>query len=299
MAVHYPVLLDEVEQFLAVDPHGVYVDCTVGLGGYAERILSRLETGRLIAIDRDAEAIEAARRRLAPFGERVIFQQASYGEIEQALGALAPASGVVADLGLSRAQVEDAERGFSFQRSGPLDMRFDRRQQRTAEEIVNHWDERELADLIYRYGEERASRRIARAIVRSRPLRDTAHLAAVVDKAMPRAGRGRMHPATRTFQALRIAVNQELDELDKLLEATPPLLRADGRFVVVTFHSLEDRRVKEAFRRWASSGAYELLTRRVVRPSEKEIGENVASRSAKLRALRRKDLDGSLSRRSA
>ncbi len=285
---HYPVLLEEAEQYLSIDPAGVYVDCTLGFGGYAEALLSRLETGHLIAIDRDESAIEAARERLARYGDKVTYYHGGFSEIEQAAGPEARLAGVVADMGWSRTQIEDPERGMSFQVDGPLDMRLDRGQELTAAHIVNHYDERELADLIYQLGGERRSRRVARAIVGGRPFRTTRQLAEIAERVVPRTPGLKIHPATRTFQALRMAVNDELGELDRLLEAAPPLLRPGGRMVMVSFHSLEDGRVKRAFRRWATSDAYEILTRRIVRPSDAEIRTNRASRSAKLRALKRK-----------
>jgi len=193
----------------------------------------------------------------------------------------------VADLGVSRRQFDTAERGFSFQFDGPLDMRMDQRQSLMAADIVNHYDERSLADLIFRFGEEKRSRRIAKAITQVRPIRGTRHLAEVVERAVPRAPRQRIHPATRTFQAIRIAVNHELEELGKLLNQAPLLLKQGGRLVIVSFHSLEDRMVKQALRRWAAREVVVILTRRVVRPSEEEIQENPASRSAKLRACER------------
>ena len=283
---HYPVLLREVLEFLSIDPSGLYVDCTLGESHYAEAILARLDSGRLIAIDRDRDAIESARVRLREWSGRVTFHHGSYGEIETVLGGERP-RGIVADLGLSRGQFESPERGFSFQRQGPLDMRMDQTQALTAGTIVNHYDERQIADLIYGFGEERRSRRIAKAIVRGRPMRDTAHLAEIVARAVPRTPRRKIHPATKTFQALRIAVNAELEELDGLLESAPPLLASGGRMVVVSFHSLEDRRVKQSFRRWQARDVFDLLNKRVVRPTQEEITENPASRSAKLRAAER------------
>jgi 16S rRNA (cytosine1402-N4)-methyltransferase len=280
--------LEEVEQHLAIDPSGVYVDCTLGAAGYAERILSRLETGKLIAIDRDETAIEAARERLAVYGEKVTYYHGSFSEIERAAGPDAKLAGVVGDLGWSRTQIDDPERGFSFQLDGPLDGRYDRRQPLTTEQIVNHYPEKQLADILFELGGERKSRRIARAIVRGRPVRSTRHLAELIERAVPRAHWQRIHPATQSFQALRIAVNDEMAELDELLAKAPPLLRPGGRMVIVSFHSLEDRRVKLSFREWASTGEYEVLTRRVVRASDEEIENNPASRSAKLRTLERK-----------
>ena len=274
-------------EYLNIDAGGTYVDCTLGESHYAEAILARLQSGRLIAIDRDADAIESARERLDAHRDKVTLVHASFGAVADIVGESRPVQGIVADLGLSRGQFETPERGFSFQSEGPLDMRMDRRQTLTAEHVVNHYDERGLADLIYEFGEERRSRRIAKAIVRGRPIRDTAHLAEVVRKAVPRTSHWRIHPATKTFQALRIVVNSELEELDRLLEDAPRLLSPGGRFVVISFHSLEDGRVKRSFRLWAGRGVLEILTRRVVRPGEEELRENRASRSAKLRAAER------------
>ena len=284
---HYPVLLDEVLTYLNINPAGTYLDCTVGEAGQAEEIAKRLTSGRLIAIDRDSEALAAAKARLRPYGETVRWARASYSEIAEVVGSQPRLHGILADLGLSRRQLEAPERGFSFLWEGPLDMRIDRRQGLTAEQIVNHYDEKRLADLIYNYGEERRSRRIARTVVRGRPVRNTTHLAGLVGRAVPRSARRRIHPATRTFQAIRIAVNNEIEELEKFLDVAPALLGSGGRLVVVSFHSLEDRAVKQAFRRWRDREVLQILTRRVVRPSKKEIGENPASRSAKLRASER------------
>lgn len=202
--------------------------------------------------------------------------------------AAVPVEGIVADLGVSLEQLQDAARGFSFLTNGPLDMRMDPEQTLTAAQIVNYHGEKPLADLIYRFGEERRSRRIARAIVRARPLMGTRQLADVIERAAPRTGGKRIHPATRTFQALRIAVNDELGELEKLLETAPPLLEPGGRLVMVSFHSLEDRAVKLALRRWAEQGVLTILTKRVIRPGEEEVRANPASRSAKLRAAERR-----------
>lgn len=284
---HFPVLLEEVEQYLEIEPDGIYVDCTLGATGYAERILERLTTGRLIAIDRDETAIEAAKQKLERFNEKVTFYHGSFSEIEQAAGLQTQLAGIVADLGFSRTQIEDAERGLSFQSEGPLDMRFDRRQELTAADIVNHYDEKRIADLLYELGGERRSRRVAGAIVRGRPIYDTARLAGIVAKAVPRSPGKKIHPATRTFQALRIAVNDELGQLDLLLKVAPPLLRPGGRMAVVSFHSLEDGRVKRSFQEWARSDEYERITRKAVSPTEDEIWRNAASRSAKLRVLAR------------
>ena len=285
MLRHEPVLLEEATEYLAIRPDGVYVDCTLGAAGYAERILSRLEGGRLIAFDLDETAIARARERLAAHGGKVEFVHGGFAGIaDHVQPGLA---GVTADLGWSRDQVEDPERGFSFQYDGPLDARYDRRQDLTAGDIVNFYDERTLADLFYELGGERRSRRIARAIVRGRPIRTTRHLAEIVEQAVPRARDQKLHPATKVFAALRCATNDEMGQLDRLLEAAPPLLAPDGRFVVVSFNSLEDGKVKRAFRRWAAEGPYEILTKKVVVPTDDEVRRNPASRSAKLRALRR------------
>jgi 16S rRNA (cytosine1402-N4)-methyltransferase len=258
----------------------------VGEAGHAEAILSRLTTGRLIAIDRDGEAVERARLRLADYKEKVSLSQASYSDIDKVAGG-EPLQGIVADLGLSRRHFETPDRGFSFQREGPLDMRIDQRQGLTADQIVNTYGEKRLADLIFRHSQERRSRRIARTIVRGRPIRNTTQLAATVERAVPRSHRRRIHPATKTFQAIRIAVNDEITELENMLEGAPALLAQGGRMVVISFHSLEDRCVKVAYRRWRNRSVFKVLTPHVVRPSRQEIRQNPSSRSAKLRAAER------------
>ena len=280
------MLLNEVLDYLNIDARGAYLDCTVGEAGHAEAILNRLTTGRLIAIDRDGEAVERARERLGDYGEKVSVSQAIYSDIGKVAGG-APLQGIVADLGLSRRHFETPERGFSFQREGPLDMRIDQRQGLTADQIVNSYDEKRLADLIFSYGQERRSRRIARTIVRGRPIRSTAQLAAAVERAVPRSHRRRIHPATKTFQAIRIAVNDEIAELENMLERAPALLAPGGRMVVISFHSLEDRCVKVAYRRWRDRNVFKVLTPHVVRPSRQEVRQNPSSRSAKLRAAER------------
>ncbi len=286
---HYPVMLQEAEQYLRVVPHGTYCDCTAGAGGYAAMILRRLERGRLVLIDRDREALAACRERFEERGENVSYYHGSYGEIAQAVKDYAPLDGIVADLGLSSLQLDDPERGFSFRAEAPLDMRMDRGRSLRAEHIVNQYDETALADLIYQLGGERRSRRIAAAIVRGRPVRNTRHLAEIVARAAAQPKRRRIHPATKTFQALRMAVNDELGELQKLLGAAPALLAPNGRFVAVSFHSGEDRLVKQSFRGGGAAGIYEVLTKGVIRPSADEVGKNPPSRSAKLRAVRRTD----------
>jgi 16S rRNA (cytosine1402-N4)-methyltransferase len=286
-----PVLLKEAIDFLAVRRGGTYIDATVGLGGHSYEIAKRLGApGHLIGLDKDPAALEIARAKLA--GEdfpQVTLIQCSYAEVGKRFGS-AFADGILADIGVSSLQLDNAARGFSFQADGPLDMRMDPRSERTAEQVVNHLDERQLADVIYEFGEERRSRRIARAICRSRPIRSTAHLADVISAAarpMNQAER-RIHPATRTFQALRIFVNRELDDLRALLEAVPRILKPGGRVVVISFHSLEDRIVKDAFREGAIKDKhFRVLTKKPVTATELESDRNPRARSAKLRAAER------------
>lgn len=270
---------------MRIRPDGTYIDATVGLGGHAVEIAKQLQQGRLIGIDRDAQALEIARERLAEFGERVTLVQSRFSKIDEVARRLklAPADGILADLGVSSLQLDAPERGFSFRGAGPLDMRMDSGESETAAEIVNYRPEQELADLIYRYGEERHSRRIARAIVRARPIRDTEHLATVVAGAQKVRGRQKLHPATKTFLALRIAVNRELEDLEQFLDRAPATLNLKGRWIVVSYHSLEDRLVKQAFRRWAQQGVVKVLTKHVMIPTPEEIQQNPRARSAKMR----------------
>jgi 16S rRNA (cytosine1402-N4)-methyltransferase len=291
---HVPVLLKEAIDFLAVRRGGTYIDATVGLGGHSLEIAKRLGApGHLIGLDKDPAALEIARKQLSPAGDRpdwptITLMHRSFAEIanDQRPGTI---DGILADIGVSSLQLEDAARGFSFQAEGPLDMRMDPRSERTAEQVVNHLDERELADVIYEFGEERRSRRIARAIVRSRPIRSTAHLADVISAAArpmnsePR----RIHPATQTFQALRIFVNRELDDLRTLLKALPQVLKPGGRVVIISFHSLEDRMVKDAFRDGIRDKHFRGLTKKPVTATKEESDRNPRARSAKLRAAER------------
>jgi 16S rRNA (cytosine1402-N4)-methyltransferase len=290
-AGHVPVLLDETLELLAVTSGGLWVDGTLGLGGHAEAVLrATAPDGRLVGFDRDAEALERARARLLPFGDRVRLEHADYREIPERLG-VERASGILLDLGVSSLQLDDAERGFSFQREGPLDMRMDRSRRGTAAELVNRMRESELADLIHELGEEPFSRRIARAIVRAReqePIETTTRLAEIVRRAAPRSRRPGFHPATRTFQALRIRVNRELDGLGEAIERAASCLRSGGRIVVIAFHSLEDRAAKHALRALAGRG-FSLLTRKPLRPGEAELRRNPRARSARLRALAREE----------
>jgi 16S rRNA (cytosine1402-N4)-methyltransferase len=306
---HVPVLLKEAIDFLAVKRGGTYLDATVGLGGHSYEIARRLGApGHLIGFDKDAAALGRAAKRLAvrssSFAVREnIPEQPATDElpdwplitlIHGSFAELANSEqrttydGILADLGVSSLQLSDPARGFSFQAEGPLDMRMNPMSGETAEQVVNHIDERELADVIYEFGEERRSRRIARAIVRSRPIRTTTQLVEVVAAAARSMNwkheRIRIHPATRTFQALRIFVNRELDDLKALLEAAPRVLKPGGRLVVISFHSLEDRIVKDALRDGAKQGWYRLLTKKPVTASGEEIDRNPRSRSAKMRA---------------
>lgn len=278
-------MLGEVLEYLAPRPDGVYIDATCGLGGHAGAVARRLSTGYVIANDRDSESLEIARQNTADCADRIRFHHGRFSELREALRAagVERAGGLLADLGVSRHQLAgDADRGFSLMADGPLDMRMDRGQDLTAADIVNHTDERQLADLIFQLAEERRSRRIARAIVRARPIRSTSHLARVIEQAAPRTGK--LHPATQTFMALRIAVNSEVEELEALLESAPELVAPGGRIVVITFMSLEDRRVKHAFQEWARTDRARVLTKHVVKPAAEEIERNAPSRSAKLRA---------------
>jgi 16S rRNA (cytosine1402-N4)-methyltransferase len=285
---HVPVLLKEAIDFLAVKRGGTYLDATVGLGGHSFEIAKRLGApGHLIGFDKDPAALERAREKLAAISDderpQITLMHGSFAEAGERI-AHASLDGLMADLGVSSLQLGDPERGFSFQAEGPLDMRMNPMSGETAEQVVNHIDERELADVIYEFGEERRSRRIARAIVRSRPIRTTKQLVEVVSAAARSMKHERIHPATRTFQALRIFVNHELDDLKALLDAAPRVLKPGGRLVVISFHSLEDRIVKDALREGAKQGWYELLTKKPVTASQEEIDRNPRSRSAKMRA---------------
>jgi 16S rRNA (cytosine1402-N4)-methyltransferase len=305
---HVPVLLKEAIDFLNVRRGGTYIDATVGLGGHSYEIAKRLGApGHLIGLDKDPAALERARAvlgvRSSVLGESVDQQPKTYdlrpdwptvelrhGSFAELAEARRPiADGLLADIGVSSLQLSDGARGFSFQADGPLDMRMDPQSERTAEQVVNHLDERELADVIYEFGEERRSRRIARAIVRSRPIRSTAHLAEVISAAARpmNSEQRRIHPATRTFQALRIFVNRELDDLRALVQAAPRILKPGGRVVVISFHSLEDRIVKDGFREAAQQGYFSLLTKKPVTATEEESDRNPRARSAKLRAAER------------
>jgi len=301
LPTHVPVLLKEAIEGLQAQPGGYFIDCTVGLGGHATAILERiLPRGKLLGIDADSEAIRVAEVRFSHYSEVVSLVNDNFANLEAICNKYKfyPVDGILFDLGVSSMQLDTAQRGFSFQREAPLDMRFDPRQGLTASDIVNTFSEPELAHIIKEYGEERHSRQIAQYIVQSRPITSTVQLARVVEQILGRK-HGKIHPATRTFMALRIAVNRELENLKVALEQTIALLRFRGRLVVISYHSLEDRIVKEFMRREASSclcppgtivcrcghvPTLKLISRKVIRPtSSLEIESNPRSRSAKMR----------------
>jgi len=285
--MHVSVMAAEVMEFLAVRADGVYLDATAGLGGHTALIAERLTKGLVIANDRDAESLEMARHATAEWAERIRFHQGTFGSLARAVreAGFDQVDGLVADLGVSRYQLTEPGRGFSFSSDGPLDMRMDRSSGMTAADLVNQTAEKALADLIFQLGEERRARKVARALVRARPIRSTLHLANVVERAVPRTGR--LHPATKTFMALRMAVNDEPGELDRLLVLPPDLLAHGGRMVVISFMSIDDRKVKQRFRELGREGRARVLTKHPLQPTEEEIARNPASRSAKLRVLER------------
>ena len=278
-------MVGECLEYLAVRPDGIYLDVTAGLGGHTAAIAKRLRSGLVIANDRDAESLEMAKRNTAQWADRIRYHHGSFSELRSALTAFGVerVDGLLADLGVSRYQLMEPERGFSLMADGPLDMRMDRSQGTTADELVNFAAEKELADLIYRFGEERRSRKISRAIVRARPIHTTARLARVIEEAVPRTSK--LHPATQTFMALRMAVNDEQGELDRLLSIAPELVRSGGRIVILSFMSLEDRKVKQSLQALARAGRAVTLIKHVVRPAPEETRDNPPSRSAKLRAV--------------
>jgi len=298
---HQPVLYHEIIHALQPKNEGRYVDGTLGAGGHAREILEACAPGgRLLGLDVDSQALALARETLAPYGERARLRQASYDSLTETLHEIGweEVDGILLDLGLSSMQLDSPERGFSFQQDAPLDMRFDPDSPTTAADLVNALPGDELADLIYRYGEEHASRRIAQAIVQARPLQTTRQLAAVIESVLPR--RGRVHPATQTFQALRIAVNDELERVENVLPQAVAALKSGGRLAIISFHSLEDRIVKEYFRRESKDlvnppyeRIYEVekratlkeINRKVITPSEAEVAANPRARSAKLRIV--------------
>jgi 16S rRNA (cytosine1402-N4)-methyltransferase len=283
--MHFAVMAAEAIEWLAIRPESVILDATAGLGGHTAEIARRLTTGKVIANDRDRQSLEMARTNTAAWADRICYHQGAFSQIYEALAACGAqqVNGLLADLGVSRYQLTEPARGFSFLTEGPLDMRMDQTTGMTAADLVNQHAEKALADLIYQLGEERRARKIARAIVRARPIRSTLHLAGLVERAVFRTSR--LHPATQTFMALRMFVNDEQGELDRLLEMGPELLESGGRMVVISFMSLEDRKVKQRFRGLAQEGRAKILTKRPLTPTAAETGLNPASRSAKLRAL--------------
>src|SRR5688572_11375911 len=307
--IHSPVLLDETVELLQCRDGGTYVDATVGLGGHSEKILQTAANVRLVAIDQDADALDAAKARLGKFSQNVTYVNSNFSAVGIVLDELGvgEVDGIIADLGVSSLHLDTPERGFSFRFDGPLDMRMDPASDGpTAADLLETLSEKEIADIIYRYGEERFSRSIARRIVRSRetgePVRTTKHLAGLVERSVRRKKNEKIHPATRTFQALRIAVNRELEVLESFLINGIEKLKIEGRFAVITFHSLEDRIVKQAFQRFSGKcscpprmpvcvcGAVkkvEIVTRKPIVPSDDEVQKNPRSRSAKLRVVRR------------
>ncbi len=302
--MHLPVLRAEALRFLEPSRGGCFVDCTVGLGGHAAAILESSSTATVLGIDRDRRALELAGERLVDFGDRVQLMAGRFDGLEDNLAeqGISKVSGVLADLGVSSMQLEVAERGFSFMNDGPLDMRMGAGEV-TARDVVNQYREDELVKIFSEYGEERHSRRVARAIDRARlekPIETTGELRQVIERAKPNVGRQRIHPATKVFQALRIEVNQELEQLRSLLDQSVRMLERDGRLVVISYHSLEDRMVKHTLRDLATgeiepvtgrpraeTRVIEVLTRKPVRPTPEEVAANPRSRSARLRAARR------------
>ena len=279
---HIPVLPEAVIEGLNLQTGGRYLDATAGGGGHSRLILAADPTVSLVAVDQDAAAIAATQANLAEFGDRVSYWHGNFAEFKPSG---APFHGILADLGVSSVQLDVGDRGFSFRQTAPLDMRMDRRQELTAAEIVNHWDETELANLIYTYGEERLSRRIARKIVDQRPWQTTTDLAEAISHCVPRSYRyGRIHPATRTFQALRIAVNHELEVLETLLRVAPSWLAPGGRLVIISFHSLEDRLVKHTLK---DAPDLKVITKKPIIASDAELSQNPRARSAKLRVAER------------
>lgn len=293
MYPHQPVLVEEVVAGLAPRVGGIYVDGTVGSGGHAEAILRCMGSGRFVGIDRDAEILERARERLLSFGTKVTLIQGNYADLATHLHSIGieAVDGIVLDLGLSSLQLDRTERGFSFAREAPLDMRMDGSQGSTAEDLVNTLSERQWVDLLVRFGEERFARRIARAVIQARraigPTRGRIHmttqLAEIITKAVP--FRGKIHPATRTFQALRIAVNNELGHLQTFLDSFPNLLAPQGRLVVISYHSLEDRLVKHTCLRHVQAGQLQRITKKPLIPTDQEVASNPRARSAKLRIV--------------
>jgi 16S rRNA (cytosine1402-N4)-methyltransferase len=291
--LHTPVLLEEVLDWLRIRPEGTYADVTTGTAGHIAEIAKRLTTGRVLGLDRDPQALEIARDRLEPYKQRVILVHREFSQLGEVAKEqnLPPFDGVLADLGISTLELDSPERGFSFRWAADLDMRMNPDNPLTADEIVNQWSEKELANLLYNNAEETDSYRIAKAIVRARPIRDTEHLASVVAGGRTARGRQRLHPATKTFLALRTAVNREEEELGQFLSRTPTTLNSGGRMIVLSYHSIEDRAVKHSFQELARTGEYKILTKKVIVPTDAETNSNPRARSAKMRVIEKLDLD--------
>lgn len=292
--LHQPVMLQEALDFLCLREGSVVVDATLGLGGHAAAVLARVgKSGRLVAIDKDVASLEAARLRLKKFSKTIDFVHEDFRNIDRVLEScgVERVDAFLFDLGISSFQLDDPGRGFSFKAQGPLDMRLDQGNFITAYDLLNNLTEEEISSILWKFGEERFARRIARGIVMARrraPLSSTVQLAEAVASCLPPGLRhGRIHPATRTFQALRIAVNRELDALEEALKKAAAFLKKGGRMCVISFHSLEDRIVKENFRALSREGGFRLVVKKVVRPSEAEVAANPRSRSAKMRVLER------------
>jgi 16S rRNA (cytosine1402-N4)-methyltransferase len=288
---HVPVMVEEVCGLLSAHGPLAFVDVTVGAGGHAAAIL-RATDARMLGLDRDERALEIAHENLSEFGDRVTLHRADFGEIKSAMNECRfdGADVILADLGMSSLALDDSARGFSFRAEGPLDMRMDNRQELRARDLINEESETELARIIYTYGEERASRRIARLIVdarRRQPIETTGELRAIVERALGAHRRVGPHPATRTFQALRIAVNREMESLAELLRDGPAMLNPRGRMIVIAYHSLEDRPVKERFRELTAGEEYLAITRKVIKPSGAETSHNPRARSARMRCIER------------
>jgi 16S rRNA (cytosine1402-N4)-methyltransferase len=283
---HFPVMAEQAASYLRLEDGGVFVDSTSGLGGHTGMMARRLTSGRVISLDRDAESLEKAKANTLDCAERITFRHSRFSQLSETLRELGvdKVDGILTDLGVSKYQLTSPGRGFSFQSEGPLDMRMDRGQELTAGDLVNRASEKDLADWIFRLGEERRhARRIARATVRARPHSDSMAYASLIASVAPRTGK--LHPATRVFQALRMVVNDEEGELDALLEQGPEWIKPGGRWVVIAFQSLDDRQVKRAFQTLAREGRATILTKHVVRPEADEIRTNPPSRSAVMRAL--------------
>ena len=305
---HQSVLLAQSLRYLDIDPDGTYVDGTLGLGGHSEAILRELDKGRLIGIDRDERALEYARARLAPFGDKATLVKGNFGDLGAILDGLGigKVNGMLFDLGVSSPQLDDGSRGFSYMQDAPLDMRMDERTPLTAREVLNTWSEAELRSIFWRYGEERYAGRIAEAVVAERergPIETTGQFVDIIRRTMPAAAlREKQHPAKRCFQAVRIAVNDELGELERMLDAAPDRLEKGGRLLVISFHSLEDRMVKEAIRKRENGctcppdfpvctcgfvKTLKSVTRKPVSPDPEELAANPRARSARLRIAER------------